>query len=216
MELQKLLRDVSLNYKIIRCDTEHLVRQSKELRHFIYCSEKGWEPENTLRIEEDIFDELSIHYLVLFRESKQFIGTFRLIVSNDLPLNKYMPSDNIFHPKNAPIDSVCEVSRFSIIKSYRGLALLHALFLLVGYESSKKGFVGAYMVMERGLAIQLRRNKINCRQITKRFLLNGNRAIYFCSSVECLNALGITHGFNKKQIDELFLPLYEKSLSKAS
>jgi hypothetical protein len=65
------------------------------------------------------------------------------------------------------------------------------------------------MVMERSLAILLIRNKINCRQITKSFLLNGSRAIYFCSVVDSLNSLGLTLNFDKNRIDSTFLPLYE-------
>lgn len=214
MGLVRLMRHVSENYIILLCDTEQLILKSKELRHFVYCNEKGWEPTNILKIEEDEFDEGSIHYLVVCRLTSTYIGTFRLIVSQSLPLNAYMPEDNIFHPKRAPVNSVCEVSRFSILKQYRSVELLHALFLLVGYESSKKGFVGAFMVMEKSLAVRLRRNKINCRQITKSFMLNGARAIYFCSTVECLNAIMITLGFDRKPIDELFQPLFEKELLK--
>jgi len=213
MIFEKLIGNISERYRIVLCDTDELINISKGVRHYVYCSEKGWEPENVDKIEQDKFDPVSEHYLVVCRFSDITVGTFRLIGSSDLPLNAYMPSDNMFHPKAAPKDSVCEVSRFSIIKEYRSVELLHALFLLVGYEISKKHLIGAYMVMEKSLAIRLRRNKINCRQITNSFLLNGNRSIYFCSTVECLNAVNVSLGFEKTLIDDLFKPLFSPGFS---
>jgi N-acyl-L-homoserine lactone synthetase len=216
MGSSKLLSKVSQKYKVSYCISNEEIRLCKGLRHFVYCTEKNWEPESIQQIEEDDHDVESMHFLIQCRITNTNIGTFRLINSDKLPLDKFMPENNIFHPKNLPVNSVCEVSRFSIIKEYRNLELLHALFLLVGYESNKRSFVGAYMVMERSLAVQLRRSKINCRQITQSFLLNGNRAIYFCSVVECLNAIDLRMDFDKSLIDRLFLPLYENDIKQAS
>lgn len=208
MELIKLLNGVTTEYEITRCNTVDLINQSKKLRHKIYCEEKGWEPKNSQCIEQDAYDDKAIHYLISYRKSQIYIGTFRLIITQDLPLTKFMSPTNIFHPKNCPNNSVCEISRFSILKQYRNTELIKGLFLLIGYESVSNNLMGAFMVMEKSLAVQLRRSKINCQQVTDSFMLNGSRAIYFCSTAESLKTLMQTTGFEKQSVDLLFGPMF--------
>lgn len=211
MDLINVITAVSVEYKFVECKTEQLIKQCQELRYLVYCEEKNWEPEHNSKIEKDEYDEKSIHYLMVCRKTNVGIATFRLITTNNLPVAEYMPSDNMLHPTRLPVGSVAEVSRFSIVKDYRGgdlPGLLKLLFLLVGYESAKMGLVGAYMVMEKSLAIALRRNKINCRKITEEFKLNGSRAIYFCSTVESLTSIGSVIGFDKESMGQLFEPMF--------
>jgi N-acyl-L-homoserine lactone synthetase len=219
MELKNVITAVSLDYKFVECKTEKLIKKCQELRHLVYCEEKNWESEHNSKIEQDSYDDNSIHYLMVCRNTNEGIATFRFVMANELPVAEYMSSDNIFHPTRLPVGSVAEISRFSILKDYRGgelPGLLKLLFLLVGYESAKRGLVGAYMVMEKSLAMTLLRNKINCRQITEEFKLNGSRAIYFCSTVESLISIGSIIGFDKESLGRLFEPMFENEYRKVS
>lgn len=170
MGFVKLISDVSEKYIIILCDTDDLILISKGVRHFVYCSEKGWEPENVEKIEEDKYESTSDHCLVVCRLTELTIGTFRLIGSSDFPL------------MHICLAIICFTQRVRPRTLYAKC---------------------------QSLAIQLSRNKMKCRQITNSFLLNGNRPICVCSTVECLNA---SLGFEKSLIDNLFRPIFAQGV----
>lgn len=209
MDKLAMVKSMSESYKFTACSSQELINKSKALRHLIYCEEKMWEPSKTTLMESDEYDDVSIHYIVSCRKTKRDVATFRLIISNNLPITKYISVGNILHPKEMPLNSVCEISRFSILKEYRGSELLKMLFLLAGYETAKNGLLGAYMSIENKLAIRLKRCKITCQKITDDFLLNGSRAIYYCSTAEVIGSIRPLVGFEKKALNEFFQPIFQ-------
>lgn len=215
MTVINLIDYISANYIFVICNTSELIHKCKELRHAIYCEEKNWEPESTSRIEEDEYDSKSVHYLIVCRSTQKPVATFRLIISNNLPLAKYMNPDNILHPKKVQLNSVCEISRFSIVREHRNMKLLNAFFLLVGFEAAKRGLVGAYMVMEKSLATRMIKSNINVQQISDSFMLNGSRSIYFTSAADALKSISAVVGFELEKLEEIFKPVFEVELSAA-
>ncbi len=209
MDLRNIILSASSEYFVIKCEDEKSIKRCKSLRHEIYCLEKGWEPTNTQMIEADQYDECSLHFLVLSRQNQTPIATFRLIISDNLPLLAYLPKGSIFNPQKVPKKSVCEISRFSVSQKYRGESLLTILMLLVGYESAKANLTGAFMVIEKRLAINIHRKNIHCNKISEEFLLNGKRAIYFCSTVDMLAPVVDSIGYDEQSIDSLFRPIYQ-------
>jgi N-acyl-L-homoserine lactone synthetase len=209
MDLENVIDLASSEYFVIKCDDKKSIERCKLLRHEIYCLEKDWEPINTKMIETDDYDEYSLHFLVFSRKSQKAIATFRMIISESLPLLAHMPDDSIFNPKKVPNKSVCEISRFSVIQNHRGEILLTILMMLVGYESAKANLIGAFMVIEKSLAVNIKRNKIHCKQVSDEFQHNGKRAIYFCSTADMLAPVNSVVGYIEEAIDCLFEPFYK-------
>ena len=210
MNFKALFYDVSLKYEFKRCTSLEDIRTCLKLRHKVYCEEKGWEAAQPDMMESDYFDSHSFHILVVCRESGESVATFRLIQDKNMPIVKYMPDNHIMHPKNNAHNSVCELSRFSILKSHRGLELTTVLMLIVGYETSKLGYVGVYMVMERSLARIMRKLDLGYQKLTEDFNLKGKRAVYFSSVADLVKPLSVEIDLIMPQVSALFDPLFSR------
>lgn len=202
MSISDIISKVSSSYLFVQCNSELLINKCLSIRHKVYCSEKNWEQETANKIEEDFFDASSIHYLVIDKVSGTDVGTFR-IIKGCLPLSDFMVSKHILHPDNFPVNSVCELSRLSMLESHRGGALSTVLMLFAGYETARSGKVGCYAVMENRLANMLIKIGISVHKITNDFQKNGKRAVYFSSSADILKPLG----FDALMLEDFFSPL---------
>jgi N-acyl-L-homoserine lactone synthetase len=147
------LRD---NFAIEIAPDEALIHQAYELRHQVYCLERGFLTGDR-GIEMDAFDVRSRHIVLLCRQTSEVMGTVRLVLSdptnldNSFPVQHVCPLPALFR---IPLHSTAEVSRFAISKQRRpGFGAFMRLGLMQGMVtlSSKLGLTHWCAVMEPAL-----------------------------------------------------------------
>jgi N-acyl amino acid synthase of PEP-CTERM/exosortase system len=182
---------VEFHFQKVEKDDERLIDLYK-LRFQVYCTECGFEnPEDHPGgIEKDEFDDVSTHFCAFDRETKEILGTARIILPSpkDFPINKHFTIDQ---EEIADIDPsrVAEISRLAISKDYRRrvidkaiyadhevnlseekvhkqrrkqfeLALVAGLYRCIYIESMNLGLTHWYAVMAKGLYLLLKSRKI--------------------------------------------------------
>ncbi|MBR9904550.1 MAG: PEP-CTERM/exosortase system-associated acyltransferase [Gammaproteobacteria bacterium] len=109
-----------------------------KLRHEVYCQEIGYHPAQLTdkKTESDIHDSHSIHCLIEHRRSRLAAGCLRLVLPapygegkmKRLPLQDFgehtLPHE-VLHPAKLPYESICEISRFAIARTFRHKAINH-------------------------------------------------------------------------------------------
>lgn len=85
-------------------------------RYKVYCYEKKYLDKNKYKdsLEKDEYDKTSIHFIAKNKKG-DVVGSSRLILSNNLQLDKYTTI-----PSGVERDSLAEVSRLIVDKKYRG------------------------------------------------------------------------------------------------
>lgn len=105
-------------------DTPELIRAALQVRHQVYCLERGYEPGEG-GIETDGFDVRSLHVVLRKRIDGKAIGTVRLILADagqgaaGFPMREVC-ADVMF--AGLPADRAAEVSRFSVGRDRDGLS----------------------------------------------------------------------------------------------
>jgi N-acyl amino acid synthase of PEP-CTERM/exosortase system len=112
-------------YEIIHADTPDLQRASFQLRHQIFCVERGFPMNAEEGLERDDDDDRSLHFLIRFKPHDKFVGTGRIILPETrgqraaLPLlEKLAPEKALMHGLTAKSTHVCEISRLGFLKAY--------------------------------------------------------------------------------------------------
>lgn len=109
------------NFEVFLADTNESKEIHYSIRYQVYCEEMGFENKDDFPLghEFDEYDNHSIHFIVRHKQSKQWIGSIRLILKNDqlLPIERHCILDE-------PIDKnwgrkTVEVSRVCVIKGIR-------------------------------------------------------------------------------------------------
>ncbi|EBY5128060.1 PEP-CTERM/exosortase system-associated acyltransferase [Salmonella enterica] len=129
----RLLTELSERFTHLVADTDTLRQECFKLRYKVYCEENDWlQKENSyglLKIEKDIYDNYSVHGLLIHKQTGLFAGTVRIILnktttsSNMLPIYLLCKKNKLTLPDLVPIENIGEVSRFCIPKSYRNIIL---------------------------------------------------------------------------------------------
>jgi N-acyl amino acid synthase of PEP-CTERM/exosortase system len=106
--------------------TDETRNRSFNIRHDVYCRELNFEPVRKDSLEKDEFDSHSIHCLVQHKQSNQFAGTVRMVMSNSklqkLPIEQFCDhalEHEYLHPKNFSRDEICEISRLAVPAKFR-------------------------------------------------------------------------------------------------
>ncbi len=106
--------------------TESLKQQVYQLRYQVYCEELHYEEINPDHIEQDEFDDRSVHCLIRHLSSNALAGTLRLIVTHNsdelLPMEKFCPhaiTDEQLRPRNFLPHQICELSRLAVPAAFR-------------------------------------------------------------------------------------------------
>jgi N-acyl amino acid synthase of PEP-CTERM/exosortase system len=108
-----------------RADTPAMVRTAHAIRYQVYCLERKFEnaAEHSDCQESDAFDGLAIHSLVFHRPTSDAIGTARLILPRHspigLPIERLLSENGLRAKDHFPLETVAEVSRFSISSQFR-------------------------------------------------------------------------------------------------
>ena len=94
-------------YEIIMADTPELIEESYRLRYQVYCTERHF-LEGEDGIETDEYDDHSHHILLVHRESRQAVGSARLIVGSVFRPTRSFPMQRLCNgrlPNGLPIGS---------------------------------------------------------------------------------------------------------------
>lgn len=99
--------------------------KSYRLRYRVYCEENDLEESSIAgpHMEQDIYDENSIHYVLMRRKKRETVGTLRVVLPNTAKIKSSFPmQDYCDHPLiHDPLRtlSLCEISRFCMAPEYR-------------------------------------------------------------------------------------------------
>jgi N-acyl amino acid synthase of PEP-CTERM/exosortase system len=124
---EKRLVDVFSDYfEVIPANTPELLEVVYRLRYQVYCLETGLENPRQFpdRLENDKFDNYSVHSLLRHQRTRNFAGTVRLIlprsnVENCFPIHEITSLSLFLNHTRFPRSKVAEVSRFAISKEFR-------------------------------------------------------------------------------------------------
>jgi N-acyl-L-homoserine lactone synthetase len=146
-------------FEVVVADTPALRREAFQLRHQVYCLERGYEAGQG-DVETDAFDAHSRHVLLRHRASGDALGTVRIVLASPRKDDESFPMQQACATgllKRLPLGSTGEISRFAISKDRRHVAgpaaALMRLGLLHGMVrvSRDEGLTHWCCVMERTL-----------------------------------------------------------------
>lgn len=117
-------------YRFQVANTQKLVDQVFRLRHEVYCRELGFEPLKTDNKEMDEYDHLSRHVLLTRADDpERGIGCIRVVFlspspiegnpTDQLPLMRLCKTFYSHNPSEMDRETVCEISRLSLLSEYR-------------------------------------------------------------------------------------------------
>jgi N-acyl amino acid synthase of PEP-CTERM/exosortase system len=114
------------HFEVVRASTPTLLDQVYRLRYQVYCVENAYEDPDRQPggLETDIYDERSVHALLVHRGSEAVAGTVRVILpgtdqqSPPLPINIVADSEQRELLRRLP-HCTAELSRFAVSKEFR-------------------------------------------------------------------------------------------------
>ena len=170
-------------------DTPALIRDAFQLRHQVYCLERGYEPGRD-GLETDGYDAHASHVVLRLRGCGTVIGTARLILPQAARPCSSFPMQVVCAPGRfsaLPFARTAEVSRFALSKERRGLSSaatsLSRLALVRGLvqASQQHGVSHWCAVMERTLLRLLRATSIHFEDMGPVVEYHGLRQPAFCN-----------------------------------
>ena len=99
-------------------NTPALLREAYQLRHQVYCVERGFE-EGQDGIERDEYDDFARHAVVRWRQTGEVVGTVRLILPQTPVRGDEFPIYRLCDPglfEGLPLATMGEASRFALAK----------------------------------------------------------------------------------------------------
>jgi len=171
------------------------------LRYKVYCEERGFEkPEDHPDgLESDEYDEHSVHFAAIIKQTQNIVGTGRLILDSKkgFPIEKsFTFNKKLSHLQRIQLG---EVSRLALSHRYcrelqGGLRfeteageLANGLVRCLIQEGLDRGITHYYAVMARGLQILLARKKIFFSQIGPAREYHGLRTPYIWEVQDIFN-----------------------------
>jgi len=206
--MDKIFKAVCDRYQIQVCNTHEKIKIAQNIRHQVYCEEMQFEEQNEVGLEENSYDNESIH-LIIF-DGHMAIGTVRIVISKILPLSKYIAGDHAFNTKKLTPGSYCEISRLSVLnRARKGEAGLAAagLFFAAGYVVVRQKINTAYALMEESLARNMQKTGINSLKVSGPHELNGSRFIFMLDPVSFISSFASHTSFEESQLAKYFKKL---------
>lgn len=108
-------------FDVVVAHSPSLIRQSFRLRHQVYCVERGF-LEASGDQECDDFDPHSRHVVLVSRDTRQVVGTVRMVLPSRPDPEDCFPLQRVCQSQlldDIPLESTVEVSRFAISKELR-------------------------------------------------------------------------------------------------
>lgn len=216
-----LIRNFYNHFKLVVANTNKLREEVYKIRYRVYCQELHYEREENCRnsMEQDVYDQHSIHCLLMHRSSKLYAGCVRLILADpDAPKASRLPLEKVcsssLKPSNLPQYSYGEVSRLAVISEFRKRQeddqtrpvsasdsrfteqerryfplIVTGLYLTAASISLEVGLDSAFTLMEPRLARYLRHFGIKFRQIGELVEFHGQRGIFQISRDAILSSM---------------------------
>lgn len=194
------------NITFIIADNEELKKEIYKLRYDVYVTEFGFEkPEDHLDgYEMDMFDENSIHFAAIDRQTGQVVGSMRLVLDSQhgFPIEDV---DGVSFDDKESRKHTVEISRFAVRKEYRrqrediffrddsgskakeGLGnsgrpvVIYGLFRLLYQTSKKMGLTNWTMISEKKLHRALSLMGFRFNAIGPEVEYHGKRTPYLAS-----------------------------------
>jgi N-acyl amino acid synthase of PEP-CTERM/exosortase system len=120
-----ILTRYNSSFRTRRADTAAMLQTAQNIRYQVYCLERKFEnaADHGDGLESDAFDAMAVHSLVFHRATSNAIGTARLILPRHaverLPIQRLLSENGLYAKDYFPLESVAEVSRFSISNQLR-------------------------------------------------------------------------------------------------
>lgn len=114
-------------FEVVRADTDALRHEVYRIRYQVYCVEHPFEDPaaHPQGIETDAYDAHSVHLLLRYRPTNEFVGTIRIVLPRPDALQASFPLQGaVDHPRLRDAASMmnhCEISRYCILGSFRSL-----------------------------------------------------------------------------------------------
>lgn len=183
-------------FDVVVAHSPSLIRQSYQLRHQVYCLERGF-LEASGDQERDEYDAHSRHVVLITRDTRQVVGTVRMVLARHRDLDNSFPLQLVCRPhllRDIPLGSTAEISRFAISKELRsgmptGLMRLGLVQGLVRM-SYELGITHWCAVMERSLLRLLRTSSIYFNPLGSLVEYHGPRQPCFSQLGTLLERLG--------------------------
>jgi N-acyl amino acid synthase of PEP-CTERM/exosortase system len=113
-------------FEVVLASTPALLGQIYALRYQVYCIEHRFEdPANHPNGREtDSHDQHSLHVALIYRASREVVGTVRLIfpanpIEPRLPILSLLGQDAQAELRRYPLDRMAEISRYVVSKTFR-------------------------------------------------------------------------------------------------
>lgn len=129
------------NFEFYISEDKDELNELYKIRYQVYCEEFGYleKEEYPNKVEYDIFDSNSVHFILRHRKSKEVAATVRLILNSNLrfPIEKHFTLD--LQKQFVNNTNIAEISRLIVAKKYRKKLLLISLIKgLFSFIWSKK------------------------------------------------------------------------------
>jgi len=122
---QEFLSCYRQHFEVVRADTPSLLDDAYRLRYQVYCVENRYEDpgQQANGRERDVYDDRSVHSLLIHRRSGVAAGTMRVILpgtfTQELPINTVTDSGLQQLLRQLPPSHTAEISRFAVSKAFR-------------------------------------------------------------------------------------------------
>lgn len=116
-----MIDPIQRNFRIEVASSIELRNEAFRLRHKVYCEERHFEPGQD-GLEFDEFDKMSRHVLLRHIATRDVVGTVRLVAPKLAGPGASLPMEQVSDfpvTRQLPRDSIAEVSRFALSKSWR-------------------------------------------------------------------------------------------------
>ncbi len=183
--------------QVIIANTPALIKECLQLRHQVYCLEKGYFEPTAQGQETDDHDQNARHILLKHRDSDEAIGTARIVLLNayqkigDLPMAHVCPPGLL---RALPPNTTGEVSRVAVSKLRRsgmgaGRMMRLGLFQGIMRLSSELGLTHWAAIMEPMLHRLLTMDSLHFRSLGPLVEYHGLRQPTYSHIETCMSQL---------------------------
>jgi N-acyl amino acid synthase of PEP-CTERM/exosortase system len=113
-------------FEVVPAKTRELLDQVYALRYLVYGVEHQFEDTTRYpdRREADLYDAMSEHVALIYRQTGEVVGTARLVMPKNemfgrFPMTEFVGQEVQQELKKYPLAEMAEISRYAISKSFR-------------------------------------------------------------------------------------------------
>jgi N-acyl amino acid synthase of PEP-CTERM/exosortase system len=126
-EAEALLDFYNRWFEVVPANSPSLLREVLRLRYKVYCVENQFEDATAHPdgLENDPYDDRSVHSLLRYRATGETVGTVRLVLPSRerealaLPIGQVCDERHLVQALQLPVTTTAEISRFAVSKDFR-------------------------------------------------------------------------------------------------